>query len=130
MRFERMQRFILAKKIFWGLGHFNFRIDDLCILHYLAAFLTVVNILKLINVGYPTSLAFKLFWVTSYCISFVFDFCYNFFVKFILYSTNTISLSPSLSSVNHITSTIRGCSSIQKRPFSDNLLFNLETYRV
>ena len=23
MRFEEMQRFILAKKIFWGYGHFN-----------------------------------------------------------------------------------------------------------
>ena len=25
MRFEQVQRFILAKKIFWGEGHFNDR---------------------------------------------------------------------------------------------------------
>ena len=25
MRFEQVQRFILAKKIFWGYGHFNSR---------------------------------------------------------------------------------------------------------
>ena len=36
----------------------------------LASFVTSVNILKLINVCHPTSLAFKLFWVTSYSIIF------------------------------------------------------------
>ena len=41
MRFEQVQRFILAKKIFWGEGHFKFRLCAQVTLSALCRFITL-----------------------------------------------------------------------------------------